>query len=194
MLKWHGNSFCRKTTPLGHLACILFSPSFYCPYWSSLLALQDQPLTGYSVKFRVVEVPGCFLPRWKADFPFRAEEILFRLYLMLPVLVKGYSPQGQLVREKKCPQFFSKTLKNGHNLICKHWSAEGPKEGPLSFEKYKSRFIFSFPMKETFCSHLIGQEFERKLSTFCLSCFVSMLEVILEISWGSCLTNEETES
>lgn len=70
--------------------------------------------------------------------------------------------------------------------------AEGSKEGPFSLEKNKNLFIFSFPTKETFYSHLAGQEFVRKLATF-LFCFVLVLEGILESSQGY-LTNEETES
>ena len=71
--------------------------------------------------------------------------------------------------------------------------AEGSKEGPFSLEKNKNLFIFSFLTKETFYSHLAGQEFARKLAKF-LFCFVLVLEGILEISQSYCLTNEETES
>lgn len=49
--------------------------------------------------------------------------------------------------------------------------AEDPKEGPLSFEKDKSLFMFLLHVKETYYTHQLEQEFERKLLKIFV-CFV----------------------
>lgn len=100
-------------------------------------------------KFKVVKALECFLSRWKADFPFyKQEKFPSGCTLHCQCLWKGVIHRVSWWGKKKVPSMFQQLLKNGHNLICRQWKAEGSKEGPLSLEKCKTYLYFPSPQRK----------------------------------------------